>query len=77
MDNSNTIVPLSKRNLIRSMRSGLTLLPKRNQVFIQKISLEYNEYIMKLNNLEKRKLRNLWTDSQHSITRHVNEVLTT
>lgn len=28
-----------------------------------------------LNNLEKRKLRNLWTDSQHSKTRHVNEVL--
>ena len=73
----NTIVPLSKRNLILSMRSGLTLLPKRKQVFIQKISLEYNDNIMKLNNLEKRKLRNLWTDSQHSKTRHVNEVLVT
>ena len=29
---------------------------------------------LELNNLEKRKLRNLWTDSQHSKTRHVNEV---
>ncbi len=77
MDNSNTIVPLNKRNLIQSMRSGFVLLPKRKQVFIQKISLEYNDNIMKLNNLEKRKLRNLWTDSQHSKTRHVNEVLVT
>ncbi|MGB0725114.1 MAG: hypothetical protein ACPGN7_06940, partial [Nitrosopumilus sp.] len=66
-----------KRNLIQSMRSGFVLLPKRKQVFIQKISLEYNDNIMKLNNLEKRKLRNLWTDSQHSKTRHVNEVLVT
>ena len=54
MDNSNTIVPLNKRNLIQSMRSGFVLLPKRKQVFIQKISLEYNDNIMKLNNLEKR-----------------------
>ena len=77
MDNSNTIVPLNKRNLIQSMRSGFVLLPKCKQVFIQKISLEYNDNIMKLNNLEKRKLRNLWTDSQHSKTRHVNEVLVT
>ena len=73
----NTIVPLSKRNLILSMRSGLTLLPKRKQVFIQKISLEYNDNIMKLNNLEKRKLSLLRGITQHSITRHLHEVLTT
>jgi regulator of replication initiation timing len=34
------------------------------------------EYNLKLN-LEKRKLRNLWTDSQHSKTRHLHEVLVT
>ena len=54
MDNSNTIVPLNKRNLNNTMKSSLILKTKRNRVLIKKVSLEYSDNIMKLNNLEKR-----------------------
>ncbi len=79
----NTIVPLNKRNLnntMHSLRSGLafySIIGKKNQTFIQKVSLEYNDNIMKLNNLEKRKLSLLRGIPQQSKTHHANEVLVT
>ncbi len=54
MDNSHTIIPLNKRNLNNTMKSSLILKTKRNSVLFKKVSLEYSDNIMKLNNLEKR-----------------------
>ena len=66
-----TLLLLTNKNVTRSMRSGLafySIIGKKNQTFIQKVSLEYNDNIMKLNNLEKRNERHLWTDSLDSNT---------
>jgi len=66
MDNSNTIVPLNKRKVIRSMRSGLAFYSNIIAFNRIKVSIEYNDNIMKLNNLEKRNERNVSSTSLNS-----------